>query len=824
MAATGLLFLAAACAESPAITSFTADKPTVPYGDFVTLRWTVRDATTVSLAGVGAVPGTSRTVSPPPGDVTYTLTASGSHGAPVSKSLTVRGTGGVKVVPGIFRGPFLNGTTFLLKPLSNSGGLPVTDTRVTVRTGGVTQAAHTVTLVCPAAQALCAAAFPDLPPDSGPFSVSAQVDGSTVEFQVAPPTGMLEALRVTPSVSSSGSVHLEWSAVPGALSYEAHLWDLDTGAEAVPSVAVSGTSAELTPPTPLANHAYSVFVDAFTFAPGSLPSRDPLQPQNISRGVAFLNQLPQSAFQAYAESDYQGDSLTLTFPGLLSTEHVALIPINGTETDNVTASLSVTGTSDLVPLSVASKTALNFPSLSPGPVARATELIRAGHDAIHAQRAQALRNLFAAHPSPALISGTPRPLAVAEPPATTAFCVTQGLTGGFVRKSAMLVSSTAHAAFYVDQDDVGDYAAYAPSLFSELASRWEQGIYPTDTAIFGAESDVDRNGRLLVFFSHELGAPMKHGLVLGYYDSLDVSVPRDTSADCSSSASRGSNGADMFYMNDIKNVVAIKPASEDAVTFAQTLYSDTLAHEFQHLINYNQHHLVAQLRAEEDTWINEGLSVIAEDVCGYEWHTPDGRRAGSRYLDFYPDEPNANAPLRYTTASLTHWQGDPIGNYEGAHSFFRYWADRRGNGYLGRLVQSSSVGVGNLSQTLGVSLPQAMVEWTTTLMFSNESFAPAPRFNFLGPDWTPFHSALFNPRNCTATPPFQGRYGYVHYQPLTVASGATAHLRATGWNAFVTGPGKGQDVKVTLNSPTHVSLVAVRFLGELPVGYFPTCP
>jgi len=65
---------------APVITSFTSDAATVAPGQSTTLRWSVTNATSVSIDhGVGLVSGTSVVVTPVD-TTTYTLTATGSGG------------------------------------------------------------------------------------------------------------------------------------------------------------------------------------------------------------------------------------------------------------------------------------------------------------------------------------------------------------------------------------------------------------------------------------------------------------------------------------------------------------------------------------------------------------------------------------------------------------------------------------------------------------------------------------------------------------------------------------------------------------------------
>ena len=45
-------------------------------------------------------------------------------------------------------------------------------------------------------------------------------------------------------------------------------------------------------------------------------------------------------------------------------------------------------------------------------------------------------------------------------------------------------------------------------------------------------------------------------------------------------------------------------------------YRSLLAHEFQHLISFNQHVLLRPGGDSEVSWLNEGMSHVTEDLVG----------------------------------------------------------------------------------------------------------------------------------------------------------------------------------------------------------------
>src|SRR5207237_8712505 len=129
------------------------------------------------------------------------------------------------------------------------------------------------------------------------------------------------------------------------------------------------------------------------------------------------------------------------------------------------------------------------------------------------------------------------------PPAQTSFCIARGLDfGNRVRKAATLVLSTEHAAFYVDGEDLSHYPA---GFFATIGSLFEDRAYFADRLTFGAESDVDGNGKIFVVLSHELGQHLNGGWLLGYFGNDDLLRARDDSSDCGGT---GSHHPDIPYL------------------------------------------------------------------------------------------------------------------------------------------------------------------------------------------------------------------------------------------------------------------------------------
>jgi immune inhibitor A len=214
--------------------------------------------------------------------------------------------------------------------------------------------------------------------------------------------------------------------------------------------------------------------------------------------------------------------------------------------------------------------------------------------------------------------------------------------------TATLRYITAHSYFWaqnsvkVNEDDM-----------KKLMDTFENKLYPTDREFFGSEwtPGVDNDPHVYVLYASGTGASNA-----GYFSSPDEYNPK---------VHKYSNGHEMFVFN------ADNVALNDQYTYG------TLAHEFQHMIHWNQDR-------NESTWMNEGFSVLAEYLNGYP-----------AFFDFdFITNPNLN---------LTDWLPDPGSNgphYGASFLFLDYFLDRFGDKATQAVVHDQENGLTSIDDTL----------------------------------------------------------------------------------------------------------------------------
>ncbi len=734
----------------PRIDSFTADAATVGWGEPLQLRWHVSGASEFSLSGVSV--GGAGAIVRPTAPQSYVLTARGLGGAVVSQPLSISLGPSLAVAAGVMTDGAPQGSIFLARLRSASGAAPSTDSLITISADAPGFPLQTV---CAAHAPTCELRAPAVAPAQA-FTATSTVDGAKVSTSFALAKGALASAQGL-SASPDG---VSWSAVRGAAAYRVQAMDLDSAEPVGAPLLVRGTNSAL----PAAGSG--VWVEALAADPDDASVILPAP--HVSRATGYVSAGRQggtgAGWQIFSPADFTGDTLRASFGTLGPDEHLAVLLVNAGGPDRAGVQVDVSGTA-AAPVAPARSAAL----------VAAARPVDSSHDLSRAAQDDQVRRAIAAG-----VALAPEPRAIA---AQESFCTARGLdAGNRVRKSATLALETAHGLFYVDDEDAAHYPA---SFWTTLGPLFEDRIYPVDTRVFGAASDVDGNGKLTIFFTHELGVHLNGGWLIGYFGNNDLLRARDGSGDCGGT---GSNHADMLYMNDIANGQANGFAAAD---LAASVFPATLAHELQHLINLNQRCLLRACGEPESTWVNEGLSKVAEDLTGFGWNGGQGRWEGAQYLA------RASGELQgYDGRSLTQWEGDPIGNYQAAHSFMRYFTDRAGGSFAGNLAQQQG-----LEHTLAMPLPRALAEWATALLFSNEANSPLPAFSYSGTGWSPFHARL----------------RHLDYRDLS-PGGATASLRADGFSAFLSGGGQSAPASITVRSGADVKphVVVVKFSGALP--------
>jgi hypothetical protein len=295
----------------------------------------------------------------------------------------------------------------------------------------------------------------------------------------------------------------------------------------------------------------------------------------------------------------------------------------------------------------------------------------------------------------------------------------QNVNTAFKTVGARLAYVGTNLLLYVDTLTASN--GFATGDLSGIGDLFDKTLYPIDVAAFGQPSDIDQNGRLIMLMTPVVNALVttadcnKNGYVAGFFTGFDV-VSRTTD----------SNQGEVFY------TIAPDPGgvSSCAHTVAdiERTVPATFLHEVQHLINFTQHVIVHGARDGEEGWLDEGLSIVAEELGSryYEqkFPSPSGR---TNPLQLFPDSSQGfiggllsdsySFLLDPDTATITlHSDSDDGLAWRGSVWLLTRWlGDLKGEDLFKRLDETALVGTANIESATGELFPKLFSDFGIAL-------------------------------------------------------------------------------------------------------------
>jgi len=282
------------------------------------------------------------------------------------------------------------------------------------------------------------------------------------------------------------------------------------------------------------------------------------------------------------------------------------------------------------------------------------------------------------------------------------FNATNTDTNQTFKLKASLIYKTDNVYFFA-----GDGVNVDQKAVKKLMDDFQTNVYPTDREFFGDEPNpgVDGDPHIYILYARGLGFS-----VAGYQSSAD---------EYSHLAQKDSNEKEMYYIN------ADTAPVDDSQRY-------TLAHEFQHMIHGFHDR-------NEDTWMNEGSSVLAQFLNGDR--------------GIYFDSAFTSDPDLQLNAWGEGGPGEDTGPHYGAgFLFLNYFLNRFGNDATKDLVADQANGMRAVDDVL-VKLGVTENGQQTT---STDVFA----------DWV-----IANYLNDASVG--DGRYVYTNYAEMPKISGPT---------------------------------------------------
>jgi hypothetical protein len=270
---------------------------------------------------------------------------------------------------------------------------------------------------------------------------------------------------------------------------------------------------------------------------------------------------------------------------------------------------------------------------------------------------------------------------------------------------AELRATGEYCAVYVDKDCPP--SERLDELIRLVRETFDRAVYPTAIRVLGRHRDVDGDGRFAILLTPWLsrladGTVSLGGFVRGSDFYSDVDPPFG-------------NHCDMMYLN-----ADLAPGPH---------VSTLLAHEYTHAITLCEHvfnrYLPDRVGQEEESWLDESIAHLAENLHNYSWSNLDYR------ISAFLSDPERYRLVVDDYYAAGIWRGH--GNRGSTYLFLRWCVDQHGEEILRDLVQTNLFGIESLEVAVGRPFDELYREWSLALYLGHSGLdrRPQDRLHFL---------------------------------------------------------------------------------------------
>gem|GEM_PF-2109284 len=249
----------------------------------------------------------------------------------------------------------------------------------------------------------------------------------------------------------------------------------------------------------------------------------------------------------------------------------------------------------------------------------------------------------------------------------------------FYRVTSIFAASSNNANVYVEaKRDVPQ------SSIDGLLAAFENNIVPIEHVWYTTPTDVDSNGKInLLLLDIQDGYQPGGGYIAGYFDPINHYSEASVSA---ANSKYHSNQSEMLYLDTY-------PAD-----VTRTSFYATLAHEYQHLLQFGRYYKGVQTDIEP-AWVDEGLAEVTSDLTGFGPQTGRANNFRTALLNSTPLVAKDSAPFL-------------LDNYATSYIYFRYLADAYGLGGIATIFNDDLIGVGGVDRAIQKIDPQLTTNCT----------------------------------------------------------------------------------------------------------------
>jgi hypothetical protein len=271
-------------------------------------------------------------------------------------------------------------------------------------------------------------------------------------------------------------------------------------------------------------------------------------------------------------------------------------------------------------------------------------------------------------------------------------------TTGYYVVNAAKVGEGVNCYVYLENGQTASQSA-----INAIITQFDTAIYTNLNTNFGSEPNpgIDNDPKIYIVLLNVADGftpGTSNSFIAGYFDSRsEFLLPN-------------SNQKEILFMN-------INPATR--VDPSGTEFFATIAHEFQHMIHWEQKSHLRNI--VDDTWLDEAMSQVARTYCGF----------GPDYFSILAYERDPNQ-------SLINFDDTSLGNYGMVYLWAQYVKDRVGNNIFQTMLQNNLTGMNSVNAALSAAgYPRDFTglfrDWAMANFFGDGTTVPAPSDH---PEWS----------------------------------------------------------------------------------------
>ncbi|HPT45739.1 MAG TPA: hypothetical protein PLM07_07550 [Candidatus Rifleibacterium sp.] len=282
--------------------------------------------------------------------------------------------------------------------------------------------------------------------------------------------------------------------------------------------------------------------------------------------------------------------------------------------------------------------------------------------------------------------------------------------GGYEYRPGRFVARGTHCNLFVERGSESAYGKDSAEIFARIVRGFDEKVFPSVGRWFG-QPVIPKifnlpDDRIYIFLV-DIRDSFDEGYVAGYFDHRDLE-------------GLFGNQKPVFFMDIMQG----DPGNTDDKS--NTFYR-TLAHEFQHMVNFSIQHDNGSL--DQDRWLDEGFSMFSEYVFSGEIGDNPARLPPSPHFERFLENPSVNL---LSNARASWFQEESLFRQYGASFMFvAYLVEKYGGSsasmqqqFTRELIRTVPKGIDGLETLIshaGTSFAEVFVNFCLALAIDDPS-------------------------------------------------------------------------------------------------------